>query len=204
MGPTTAELESLNELIKFDHIYYKADSQTRELQQASRPTLTAARSLAKKHVSSSVPAKHSKVQKANTTAVTDSFTALDFAQSLDQLDLESLLEQDLLSAEEAFHCDTANSKVDSELEPVSKRRRKSSMDAKVPVALPSTEYYASSADEDDMQPLDLKMGPHRGSCSESGYSSELSEAASPRSDSSSILGDDVWEESFTELFPALI
>jgi len=212
VGPTPAELESLNELIKFDHIYYKAkaESQTRDLnQQASRPTLTAARSLSKSQVSSSNSVKQdTKTQKVKTTSV-NGFTDLDFAQSLDQLDLESLLEQDSLSVEDAFHCDTGHSKVDSASKPARKRRRKSNMDSEVPVGFPSSDFYAPSTEEEEMQPLNLKTGPFKGSCSESGYSSDLSDvslsdAASPRSDSSSILGDDIWEESFTELFPALI
>ena len=36
---------------------------------------------------------------------------------------------------------------------------------------------------------------------DSSYGSDLSDAASPKSDASSLLGDDGWEESFTELFP---
>lgn len=208
MGPTPAELESLNELIKFDHIYYKAkaESQTRELnQQVSRPTLTATRSLPKIRVANSVKQdkQDNKVQQVKNSP-TDSLSGLDFAQSLCQLDLESLLEQDSLSLQDPFHCDTEHSKVEDDPEPVTKCRRKSNVDSEVPV-ISSPEYYTPSLEEEeDMQPLDLKTGPFHGSCSDSGYSSELSDAASPRSDASSILGDDIWEESFTELFPALI
>ena len=39
---------------------------------------------------------------------------------------------------------------------------------------------------------------------DSSYSSDLSDVASPRSDASSLLGEDGWEESFTELFPSLM
>jgi len=169
VGPTTAELESLNELIKFDHIYYKAkaESQTRDpAQQTPRPTLTASRSLSKSQASNS--AKHdNKVQKLKNSSPIEGFTGLDFAQSLDQLDLESLLEQDSLSVEDAFHCDTEHSKVDSDPEPIRKRRRKSNVDGEVPVVLSAPEYYTSSMEEEDVQPLNLKTGAFHTSCSES-------------------------------------
>ncbi|KAK7506004.1 hypothetical protein BaRGS_00002726 [Batillaria attramentaria] len=56
----------------------------------------------------------------------------------------------------------------------------------------------------DVNELTSSEETYQGNLSDSGISGDLSDAPSPASDMSSVLGDEDWQSSFTELFPSLM
>lgn len=154
MGLSPKELESLNELIRFDHEYHKAPS--------------------------SVVQKTSSSQVKNTQPVTIPELSVEDVSLLDNIlsndkTLEGLLDE--LSQTPVQGQNNSQSHVQKV---VSVRNHNVS-----PVM--------------DKSRLSVPNSP-RDYYSDSGYS----DVASPSSICSSGLSDDVWEESFTELFPGLI
>lgn len=149
VGPTTEDLESLNELIKFDHVYVKADNK--------KPNHA-------KPVVVSVPT--TKEKEIDNTILSD----------IDQI----LENQNFVDIDAIMDTSVTNS---------------------VEIIAPSTDSVQSPESPicDDFFQTNEKSS----SCSDSGYS-DMSDVGSPKSDTSSVLGDDMWEESFTELFPTLL
>lgn len=260
VGPTAAELESLNELIKFDHVYYK-DGSNRTVKSQTKgpvtavtasarpcqPVLTAKpqkqvsllpkivpNNVAAGAVASSPSSPAVGVQEPTVVAseqqvgtlfhIPDSLMEVD--NSLQQLiDIDALLEQDDL------HLGLAQGQADSSVTgavtpgtnvanatctgqpqenftskdrlsplPATPRKRKlSSTD----IQIKSTQdnYFLASPENFFDAEYELNLSTSR---SESGYSSETGSVGSPQSSVSSPLGDDTWQESFTELFPTLL
>jgi len=177
VGSSAKELESLNELIKFDHVYHKTQPAPRSIvamdtiqQQQALPVTTAATT--------------------NNTVPTVSVPSYDDDNNgtLSLNDIESLanfLNEDLLSMVTNI-CDISKESGNSGAIDATQN---SNMHKSIPPPLTH------------MPPVNT-LSP--GSYSDSGYS-DLSDAASPRSDISSALSsDELWEESFTELFPSLV
>lgn len=244
VGPTTAELESLNELIRFDHIYYKSEGgekvkcvSSKDI--ASSNDVTNILSLPE----SSVNIQQNMAQPKPNAPTTESSRGLDFESELnlndmmqlgdtlnDLVDLDALLQDNLLSTATpndqnnrgSTSLMTKGTKVHSvvpQSEPAPKKRKLQHSRSlignapafkKITLSTPIQSKPVVLSPPVQSKPAEL-LGAQSlfglessGSVSDSGYSSELSEAASPCSDISSVLGDDVWEESFTELFPSLL
>lgn len=219
VGPSPAELESINELIKFDHEYYKIEPLTPE------PSLEV---IVDSGVNSSVeiqsdtmcivqnlktefPSQKDCVQTISEDSLVSSIE--DFVDlekevlnvlpeiNIDLLnEIESLIEDDLQSQAIPDSTDEVsqngqillpveqNKKLQSELLPPVEE--KSSLKRK------HSQTCTSSSDLLFLE--DCLTG------SDSGISSDYSEAGSPYSDISGGLSDNVWEESFCELFPDLM
>lgn len=203
VGPSTEELDSHNELIKFDHEYYKPTSN----QQTNSPDV-------KKNVSILKPSVKAHCQKGSASPVpTEAPVSLsipvnDLAnlnQTLDDiLDFDSLVAQDCKPAVPVL---TFNS-VDSS------RKRKAQTDTAAPLVKieKSEPVFSPLVDSNGLFPgsehfgLEAALSPVNSTSLESGYLSDSSgPMASPKSDVSGDLGlDNSWEESFSELFPSLV
>ena len=245
VGPTTAELESLNELIRFDHVYYKVTSPaglvvTSSSQQvpAGAAIVSVVQQKQQQSNSNQRPVKSKQGEQATFTSkpqVVDTVNAsvptvqiLDnFDQGISQegldrlLDLDSILQDDLtqtvdvspttMMASPNSTAQSTNNTAQVGCDAVSKdslsiptttglqsRKRKLSninTDLNIPYSLSLRNQRLESDDIlglEQFSPLD-----------DSNYSSDLSNAGSPRSEASSLLDGD-WEESFTELFPSLV
>jgi hypothetical protein len=233
VGPTTAELESLNELIRFDHIYYKSEGGEKVKCVSSKDIASSNDVMNILSLPDNGIVAQQNVEHPKPVTPTDNPKLVDFESVLnltdmvpfndslnDLVDLDALLQDNLLST--VTSCGTDNipgvtsqvakdTRVHSlvpQNEPVPKRRKTHNLKLSMPdntnfkrekIVSPVKSKPLEVFSAEDLFSLDSSS-----SVSDSGYSSELSEAASPRSEISSVLGDDVWEESFTELFPSLI
>lgn len=180
VGPTATELESFKELIEFDHVYFKPNSNICN----AKPARSLLSQPAKKAVSllNPKPAAPS-LKVAETFDVTD----VDFSTLSESLEsLEDLDQLCVTALSQTSNNNTDNSFLEDE--PDSKKCKLS------PIV--GTSLY----DELD---LDIYSSPEARHPSDAGYSSDQS-IASPKSDISYPLSDDLWEESFSELFPSLI
>jgi hypothetical protein len=233
VGPTTAELESLNELIRFDHIYYKSEGGEKVKCVSSKGiassndvvnilSLPDSSVVAQQNVECPkpvTPAENSKwVDFESVLNLTD---MVHFNDSLNDLvDLDALLQDNLLSTVTSGGTDNIqgttspvakDTRVHSlvpQNEPAPKRRKTHNLRLSMPdntnfkrekIVSPVQSKPLEVFSAEDLFTLDSSS-----SVSDSGYVSELSDASSPRSEISSVLGDEVWEESFTELFPSLV
>ena len=264
VGPTSAELESLNELIKFDHVYYKVTtpgggnqtvtltttpgnhqtvtvvpSQTTPIKEDSAISVSvvpSAKQSPKVQQVSLLPKVSAPVlsrqQSSNSTySETDlqlpeiELPPLD--ESFDQLfDLDNILTDDLLS-----QVSTAQTLVPTPTVPVATTTPQTSLTSsgypfvsKDTLQVPTTKLSKnnSSRKRKCSTDLDLKsitfQQRNQRLMSDDIFGLEdasitSSDALSPRSDSSflgspqsegSLIGDDGWQESFTELFPTLV
>ena len=236
VGPTTEELESFNELIQFDHVYYKpAASQSKgsvgsvPASAKKTPSKRAAVSIIKpavRAVAQGQPAQETVVVKEEPQEEL-SLGEADLAglsQTLEELiDLDALLKEDLMADSQnppsPVAMDAASlTSVDkpgsrkrkhepTQVEELCANKKKSSLSV-------DTAYFQDSFSSNDSSlfpgidsfGLDSSLSPVKSSSvSESGYSSDLSDMGSPKSDISGDMGGDaLWEESFSELFPSLI
>lgn len=206
VGPSSAELESLNELIKFDHIYYKAEpnakggvkssisSQTdSSVQQTTVHSGQIEIKEEESQPSVTVTDENSNMQVDVPTISIDDTTSLEDVTSLQLLeDIESLLQsEDLLDVADM---DPASLIPQSETPIQNKCSQSRGQKRKHSSSVTSSSSPNSLTVEDHIQDY----------FSDSGVSGDLSDVPSPASDISSCLGDDSWEESFTELFPDLL
>lgn len=248
VGPTATELESLNELIKFDHIYYKpavptvpsvsldltVDSDCEIVEVKQEPVQAPACSAATTGPAVTItPAKQEPMAVTATPATQDVVAVpmppagpelaveaeLDLDELLDlgginwnqfNLDLDSLSPTDSsdtaqLPVTPLGGCSTTTTGHTNVLVDTSfSRKRKLSSDTVA--SLPSSPTTSSVCSFDLTDNLFGLEQPTLSLCSqsESGYSSELSDMGSPKSDISSTLEDSLWGDSFTELFPSLM
>ncbi len=209
VGPTAEELESFNELMKFDHgdhVYHKATPAGLTTSRATSAQSAAAGETA---------VRATDEQGSNQPTIVLQIPDVDLSQeAFDRLfDLDSILEADLkqneasaltpVSSTTAPVVDCVSVSKDSLSVPTVtglKSRKRKMSDSKPSEAVcfglsPRHQRLAS----DDIPSFDeMSLSP------EYSYSSDLSDALSPRSDASSPLADSGWEDSFTELFPSLV
>jgi hypothetical protein len=253
VGPTTAELESINELIKFDHIYYKPQSGgfknsvngQGEVRDIVMSVPVAAQPIANQPEHLAQPAADDVVTATN-QKLSSIVTAVDPQLGLGEdvnindllgltsqswMDLDALLQGELNATSEdtvttvTNTATVATSNIDSGFSVVSKDKSVPALNV-IRRATPGTKTSLLKRKRKSDEPINLAMAQsslipdsqllsptsllnfeslsHPGSLSESGYSSGHSDIGSPRSDISSALGDDLWEDSFTQLFPSLV
>jgi len=216
VGPTTTELESLNELIKFDHIYYKIEPAD-ESSKCASDTINSHGGTINIHITQDskdsddcvvVKEESVKTEKASNEVSLDSSDSTAMAgESEENLlpsnlldDIESLLAGDYLGFSAVGDENTAEIisgeghqivKTDSSETIVSspKRGTKRRLSDLIPDIVPSP-------------------GSPDSLCGDSGFisdSSMMDSVASPcSSDDSGMLTEDPWEESFMQLFPSLV
>lgn len=228
VGPSTEELESFKELIKFDHEYYKPTvvGSVASVQRAQKSKTSPSRkavSIIKPQLKAAVKAPVVKQEPQLAIAEAD---LANLSQSLEELiDLDTLLQEDLNSTDAG--CRVENTATDFPAVSVkaedntrcSNKRKLDATETDYTQSCQSTkkQHLTVKTDLDslftgsDTFGLDATLSPYSlspqmNSLSESGYSSDLSGADSPKSDTSGVLGDDAqfWEESFSELFPSLV
>ena len=219
VGPTTEELESFNELIKFDHVYYKMAPPAGLVVTSSSPQI--ATEEAKVGARSSPNQKRVKPKQeqqgfplslpqvfdtSHVNAPIQQTSEIAFAECMKQESLDQLLELDSI-LEDDF---TQNTEASSTLTLPPMALAKDSLTVPSATGLQSCKRKSSTSvsspsprnqrlGSDDVIGLDV-LSP----LGDSSYGSDLSDAASLTSDVSQLLGDDGWEESFTELFPSLV
>lgn len=250
MGPTPAELESLNELIKFDHIYYKTDQVKTEVTAdssedsddvqivfvtdksgnliqdtaASAVKSTAQYTPARAKNCKRLRPKVSTVKPVAPTCVPPKVTITNTPQSNTDatpdvsgqqnglvtvggseqgltVDIENLL--DMITNDSPEH-----KEILSEIMSVVDSTETVTETAEPPAKKTKFEDNSIRIEEELGLPEEmfLPYSPLSSTSSaiDSGFGSDIGEAASPKSDISTQLGDNVWEESFTDLFPSLL
>lgn len=242
VGPTATELESIKELINFDHIYYKVPSgaYTDSVQEekpksvyvsvtvAAEPITVQQQQVATPLVSSStnqntkediIDLTQPQLDLPMDVNIND---LLDMSSWNELMDIDDLLQRDLATTAEVKATTVTNTPViapatnisggvsliskDSSIATsskhqkslISRRKRK----AEEPITLETDNFIT---DHGLLSPSLLSFDSEMSYNNEtSGYGSDLSDIGSPKSDISSALSDDLWEESFTELFPSLL
>lgn len=201
VGPTAAELESINELIKFDHEYYKHQSMSAETdietssQQAvtnssTKVNICVTQDLPTKSISED-PVKNEPEISAITETVDLTDINLDLLKDIESLigfDFQDQFEQNSVeSISQSGQCTQNEGETKDTISKNDRKRKRSET-----VSSPSvTDMYESSDNLDNAV------------FSDSGFTSDFSDACSPLSDISGGLDDNPWEESFMELFPTL-
>ena len=148
-----------------------------------------------------------------------------FSENLSQENLARLLDLDSILEEDLKHNDTVSPRhMMASLEPASfpntvvtrgcNTVSKNSLTIPTTTGLQSRKRKFSNSYNSEfnikysVSPRNQRLGSDEvldlSPLADSNYSSDLSDVVSPRSDSSSLLGEDGWEESFTELFPSLM
>lgn len=286
VGPTAAELESLNELIKFDHIYYKEEPPAPSASSTSNsssntmcsgslePSLVLSSTVKKvlpvsvrpKTVSSGqmlvasceedlgigsivLTTGSSMWDNTNNNMVSllpkaadgllesvpkptgkdiskqDMGYDMEYDPSAEFLDFESLLGlAELETSEIQLQDPSLHNQQQTQEHPVRSEPQQQVMNVGTNIVVmgdktptrkrkrnpskgstpPSPKKDVSSFEILSFRDLSVYEDTPQENLSDSGMSSDLSDAPSPSSDISSVLGDDTWEESFTELFPSLL
>ena len=223
VGAPAEKLDSVNELIKADHIYHKESAQFAGMQastpyggdgttQLTVPVTLPSKSSQKVNIIVTLDSdSKSKTKSPQNNTVMKSVSQptgnLDNDLNLDELsdliDLSEILKEDLCAAPPSKGTVNDTCTVVASLDTNSTKPLRSGQKRKLvmPVAPTTPEQSLATPDLFHFNTSDIPLSPVTDSC----YSSELSEeAASPRSDISSVLEGDMWEESFTELFPSLL
>lgn len=228
VGPSTEELDSFNELIHFDHIYYK----TSDPNAAPPPAPETQNNPAVKTVKNNAQPKTVSIVKPrvhNTPVQNHQLDEIktelndDVCLDIDETDLASLASQleEIIDFDAIMNSDVVRTKSkvatsDSScvlgladptpnvisVDNVSAAPRKRKHDE---ISTPG--LVESLSFPDSMDDLGHVFSPPHPAQSESGYSSDLSDMGSPKSDISvdTALGpDSLWEDSLSELFPSLI
>lgn len=211
VGPTSAELESINELIKFDHVYYKHESSVVE---SGLEKL--------ENTQSSDSNLENKVNIHITQEITDDIEIDDIMKTepdlcaineIDETDLSDINMELLKDIENliGFH-DFQDQVEQNSLESFSqieqcndKQEAMVTKDTNSKTDLKRKRSVTSSPlSLMDMYESTDKYGQINSVFSDSGFSSDFSDVSSPcGSDISGGLNDNSWEESFMELFPTL-
>lgn len=215
VGPTAADLESIKELIQFDHEYIK----TVQVQNSVNSKPAAAAAAAKKKtkpkmvsvINVSVSANQASPAKPTTPEQSDAKLDLPDFFNTEMLNLSPDLLDDLNALLGEVNTSSSNTASDckdgKQLQQPSfvsqnntTHKRKSSDSSSSPTKMSRVDSdlcYETIARFDDLFSPEEPVSPHS--------VSDLSDARSPASEISSPgLGDDMWEESFTELFPSLV
>ncbi len=204
VGASPAELESINELIKFDHIYYKVEPNTQTAAKSSPASQTNTKDqVAVCHVPSGQEVK----QEVSVPMTTDSETASNVEMDIPTIciDDDSSIEGDtglqllediesLLQSEELLDF--------ADLDPASLTSGSVEIEKENDCSKTRGQKRKHSASNSNSGSLDsLSVDDHlQDYFSDSG----ISDVPSPSSDMSSSLGDESWHESFSELFPDLL
>lgn len=232
VGPTATELESLNELIRFDHVYYKATSPEATTTILSpvkpKPQTSGGAKVSVVRKSSQKPIRPKPVPEIQVQpqiqlpniSLDDGMTQ----ESLDRLfDLNAILEGDLQENDNTLSMPALASRDVVALPP---QDTINSFGGCAAVSKDSLQVPANNVSSSKLQSRKRRRQSSncdvRGNSSpkslrlssddliedlnplyDSFYGSDVSDALSPRSDVASPLGSDTWEESFTELFPSL-
>ena len=198
VGPTPTELESLNELIKFDHIYYKAPCVSKEAFPEACKIETGEVKDIQDHCHTGITSNSTQdtssilldnpdeqeIPELELEELPDNFQLLE--------ELQDLFQQDLLPNTEVPETPATDIvpqkiQIQNTCESTKGRKRKHSVS--------SDSAYSSEPDIVDLTT----------EASSPFQPQDISDASSPFSDmSSSPLSDDLWVEDFTDLFPALI
>lgn len=236
VGPTTAELESCKELIQFDHVYYKPPTtvattsgvHAHQLPVVQVPGHHGQQSLLKPTPASGNSCKMECDIDTKVTSIPGCVSDMDFelnindimelSNSLEQLgDLEALLKDDTKDRcppQPEPMPQAVDMKQEEEVivipdeEPTPKQletcHRDTKMETNVISILDTSDLCVPDASYELLSHLELHTAGR--TSTESGCSSELSDALSPKSDISSMQddSDNMWEDSFTELFPSLM
>ena len=231
VGPTAAELESLKELIQFDHEYYKSEPPTMNVSQyndkpqsnLSQVTTsgTAKMTESKCVTSSKVPsATESNSENAanvasfqnstNTVMPSESELEKYLERNFESLvDLNALLEESQVGGLDQVASVSSEDKtihMNSESVLVTGRSVKEVNERLnlQPEVISFSDDLTSVIPYSPLQSLVDDEASLKTSISDSAYSSDLSDVNSPKSDTSLFEESDIlWEESFTELFPSL-
>ena len=184
VGPSTAELDSINELIHFDHIYYKPPVSVPEPMAVENSQNVAPIIVIPDEDETSVnlPSPTSSIEGNNVPMS-------EFSESIDFNDfdvIEELINQDLLPSDNT-----------AEILPSDNTSKACKSGLAIIDSLGESLYMSPNF-------KGLTVPRTIGSLSDSGYS----DMGSPRSDISSLDSscqeEEMWEESFTELFPSLL
>lgn len=205
VGPTAAELESIKELIRFDHEYIKTEPVETVVITDDDEDITITSNL---DTDMEMEYKTEETTTDSATVaeeISSEFGDIDLEQFTSSMDFESLLELDSLPDELKSIIEPSVMKKEQDTSVSSKQP--SSKKARTPTNLlnvSNTNSFASTFSLNSPVLLEEPLWPGA-TLSDSGYSSDEvnSDVASPRSDYSTNLDDDIWEESFTELFPTL-
>jgi len=237
VGTPTAELESIKELIKFDHIYYKPDTSVKSMDcdvniiveyqdieldngvseevVEQVPVATEYTAVASNENTNIEHNDSFELQTTDLSSKADVELDIDSLLDLESidwnsivLDVDSLVQENCDRSSTTTSCDNDTQKLPhscsnkstsiSHVPSTSSRKRKHSVHSPV-----SHVQKLSPNLSDEL--LDLVSQNTSISESSSGYGSELSDAGSPYSDLSALDEDsDLWQESFTELFPSLV
>jgi uncharacterized protein YndB with AHSA1/START domain len=195
VGPTTAELESIKELIRFDHEYIKTEPVETVVITDDDDNGDGTNQL---DLDNSMEIE-CKVEDTKTDSLVENcnseFGEIDLEQfAASTMDFESLLELSSLPDD-----------LQTIVNPLIKKKSDTSISTEKP-SVKSTELNMDSVASTFSlnSPTFLEEPQWPGATSESGYGSDInSDVPSPCSDTSN-LQDDLWEESFTELFPTLV
>lgn len=205
VGPTSAELESINELIKFDHVYYKHESSSVETGLEKPVVKTNSQTKVNVHITQEIPTEISieesvktepelsAIDMINETDLNDiNLELLKDIENLIGIDFQDQIEQDSFdSISQNGQCVKSKQEVSVTKDTSLNRKRKRSEDAS---PLSVTDMYESTD----------KLGQETSIFKDSEFGSDFSDVCSPYgSDISGDLNDNPWEESFMELFPTL-
>jgi hypothetical protein len=212
VGPSPAELDSLNELIKFDHEYYKIEPITPEPEMEVIVDVGATSTTElETDIECIVP--NLKTNQEDTIQVMGEEAPVPCISDFVDLEKEVLnvlpeINIDLLNDIESLIEDDLHSQASPDsTEEISQNGQ---------LLLPSEQNKGLQSEPQTEKRTKRKHSQTLGSCSDlissddyfsgsdSGISSDYSEVGSPYSDISGGLADNVWEESFIELFPDLV
>lgn len=242
VGPTPAELESINELIKFDHVYYKVEPSCQgAVSIITKPatSLLANKSLLNKKYSKKVssiiiiddhdaglnftPEENNsasvETRDENTGVECSPSTDMDVCNSFscsdaisEVMDLDASAEEQLLDdLASILQEDIVGLSGVNPLDVVSQEETIAKSDTDTFISNSQVQTLKRKFSDSDcpiFSDLDITSSFmddtfRIASSTDSGFSSDYSDASSPRSEMSSSL-DDTWQDSFTELFPDLI
>lgn len=219
VGPSPAELESINELIKFDHEYYKIEPLTPEPKmEVIIDSGVDSSSEIQSDSESVVPDRKAEFPSQTECVQTISEEPSILSTIEDFVDLEkdvlNVLPEiniDLLNAIESLIEDDLQSQaIPDSLDDVSQNGQivlpsEQNMTLQSELLPPMEKHSKKRKHSQTLSPkMDFFSPDDCFSSSDSGMASDYSEAGSPYSDISGGLSDSVWEESFTELFPDLV
>lgn len=237
VGPTPAELESLNELIKFDHIYYK--NQPLQLSKTGPDTKIVQSEKPKGKINLTISCDD-EVKKEIKSEVVDTCTDLDTKFSADSIineihnllpdmnmdllkDIENYIENEMDIEPSQICSDAMDAVSQGDKITVCEGNKSESIKEKLKSTVRNSRKRRLSSlvgIVPSVEPTDiLTVDDHCTTLgSDSGMSSDYSDAGSPFSDTNNKFGDvpsplsdistglseDPWEESFIELFPNLV
>lgn len=208
VGPTAIELESVKELIQFDHIYYKPTSPKGQGQPSTFVEGHVPEDI-EVEIDSEVMTSSSEDDSNSDTALLDIDELLDLTSfnwdSMNHFDFDALTESNDALTESSDALTESN-----DIAPVESSDITPVTLITAPITKPTTEPKSNAVNVNITTscpaPSYVDFAPdyglvHSPLLNDSVYGSDLSEIGSPQSDMSTI--DDLWGDTFTELFPSL-